>query len=35
MQIKEGTVKALTHQAIVNLRRALDIRELREVSHGE
>jgi RNA polymerase sigma factor (sigma-70 family) len=35
MQIKEGTVKALTHQAIANLRRALDLRELGEVSHGK
>lgn len=35
MGIKEGTVKALTHQAVGNLRRALDIAELREVSHGE
>jgi RNA polymerase sigma factor (sigma-70 family) len=35
MQVKEGTVKALTHQAIVNLRRALDARELREVSQDE
>jgi RNA polymerase sigma factor (sigma-70 family) len=35
MGIKEGTVKALTHQAVVNLRRALDMGELREVSHGE